>query len=313
MNNSQPSQLKLLLAFAAIYFIWGSTYLAIEFSIETLPPYLMTGVRFFLAGVLLYAWARWRGAEKPTLIHWRSATLIGGLMLFGGMGTVAYAQQWVDSGLAALLIAMVPIWMVLIEWIRPGGSRPGIRVFIGILVSFAGLVLLIGPGDVFGSTSNDNLIGGSMVLLATLLWSIGSIFSRIVKLPNSSMLSTAMQMFAASILLMLMGVFQGEMSQINVETISLKSVLSMLYLSIIGSVVAFTAYIWLLKVAPPARVATYAYVNPVIAIFLGWALNNEAITTPMITGAALIITAVVIIVSQQQKRSKATSRSRRLT
>ncbi len=303
MNSAQPSQVKLLLAFTAIYFIWGSTYLAIEFSIETLPPYLMTGVRFFIAGVLLYAWARWRGAHKPTLTHWRSASLIGGLMLFGGMGTVAYAQQWVDSGLAALIIAMVPIWMVLIEWLRPGGNAPGLRVFLGIAVSFVGLILLIGPGDVMG-TSNDNLIGGSMILLATFLWSIGSIFSRIVKLPSSSMLSTAMQMFSASLMLMLMGVFQGEISQINVDAISLKSVLSMLYLSIIGSVVAFTAYIWLLKVVPPARVATYAYVNPVIAVFLGWALNNEMVTTPMLTGAALIITAVVIIVSQQQKRSK---------
>lgn len=312
MNKAQPSRVKLLLAFAAIYFIWGSTYLAIEFSIETLPPYLMTGVRFFIAGGLLYLWARWRGAARPTFTHWRSATLIGGLMLFGGMGTVAFAQQWVDSGLAALIIAMVPVWMVLIEWIRPGGTAPGLRVFLGIVVSFVGLVLLIGPGDVFG-TSNDNLIGGSMILLATFLWSIGSIFSRTVKLPDSAMLSTAMQMFTASILLMLMGVFQGEIAQINVEAISLKSVLAMLYLSVIGSVVAFTAYIWLLKVAPPARVATYAYVNPVIAVFLGWAFNNELITVPMMTGAALIVTAVAIIISQQQRQSKVIPKSSRLT
>ena len=233
-------------------------------------------------------------------------------MLFGGMGTVAFAQQWVDSGLAALIIAMVPVWMVLIEWIRPGGTAPGLRVFLGIVVSFVGLVLLIGPGDVFG-TSNDNLIGGSMILLATFLWSIGSIFSRTVKLPDSAMLSTAMQMFTASILLMLMGVFQGEIAQINVEAISLKSVLAMLYLSVIGSVVAFTAYIWLLKVAPPARVATYAYVNPVIAVFLGWAFNNELITVPMMTGAALIVTAVAIIISQQQRQSKVIPKSSRLT
>lgn len=313
MNKAQPSRVKLLLAFAAIYFIWGSTYLAIEFSIETLPPYLMTGVRFFIAGGLLYLWARWRGAKKPTFIHWRSATIIGGLMLFGGMGTVAFAQQWVDSALAALIIAMVPVWMVLIEWIRPGGAAPGLRVFLGIIVSFVGLILLIGPGDVFGTASNDNLIGGSMILLATFLWSIGSIFSRTVKLPDSAMLSTAMQMFSASILLMLMGVFQGEIAQINVEAISLKSVLAMLYLSIIGSVVAFTAYIWLLKVAPPARVATYAYVNPVIAVFLGWAFNNELITVPMMTGAALIVTAVAIIISQQQRQSKVIPKSSRLT
>lgn len=313
MNKAQPSRVKLLLAFAAIYFIWGSTYLAIEFSIETLPPYLMTGVRFFIAGGLLYLWARWRGAARPAFKHWRSATLIGGLMLFGGMGTVAFAQQWVDSALAALIIAMVPVWMVLIEWVRPGGTAPGLRVFLGIVVSFVGLILLIGPGDVFGTASNDNLIGGSMILLATFLWSIGSIFSRTVKLPDSSMLSTAMQMFSASILLMLMGVFQGEIAQINVEAISLKSVLAMLYLSVIGSVVAFTAYIWLLKVAPPARVATYAYVNPVIAVFLGWAFNNELITIPMMTGAALIVTAVAIIISQQQRQSKAIRKPRRLT
>lgn len=300
MTQHPPSRLKVSLAFAAIYLIWGSTYLAIAYSIETLPPYLMTGFRFLFGGLLLYGWARLRGVAAPRGRQWGPAVLIGALMLFGGMGLVAFAQQWVPSGLTALIIAMVPVWLVLIEWLRPNGVRPSARVWLGIALSFVGLVLLIGPLNLDGA-SDVNLMGAGLVLLATLSWSAGSMLSRNAQLPDSPILSTGMQMLSASVLLLSTGMLRGELGQVHLALVSARSLLGWAYLVVFGSVIAFTAYLWLLKVSTPAQVGTYAYVNPVIAVLLGWSLNGETLSPQTLLGAGLVIAAVVFIVTQQRK------------
>lgn len=302
MTSATPARFKVLSAFAAIYLIWGSTYLAIHYAIESLPPYLMTGIRFLIAGSLLYVWARWRGATA-TWVHWRSATLTGGLMLFGGMGTVAVAQQWVPSGLTALIIALVPLWMVVIEWLRPGGAKPGARVWLGISLSLVGLVLLVDP---FSGTegANVSLLGVGLLLLSTLCWSAGSILSRALPLPGSPLLSTGMQMLVASLLMLLVACLKGDFGQLSVSAISMKSVLGLGYLIVFGSIVAFTAYLWLLRVSTPALVGTYAFVNPMIAMLLGWGLNGEGLSAPTLAGALLILAAVAVIVSRPRVGTK---------
>jgi len=303
MTHLAPSRLKLVLAFAAVYVIWGSTYLAIHFAIETMPSYFMTSLRFLLGGLMLYAWARFRGEPLPERRHWKPAAIIGALMLFGGMGSVALAQHLVPSGLTALIIAMVPVWLVLIESFRPNGVKPGPRVWLGIVTSFVGLMLLLGPSELTGG-QGVHVLGAGLIVLATLAWSIGSIYSRSVDAPASPMMFTAMQMLAGSAPLLLAGLIRGEAGMVNLDAISLKSILAWLYLIVFGSVIAFTAYIWLLKVSDPARVGTYAYVNPVIAVLLGWAFNGEALSAQTLIGAALIIAAVVIIISRQQRSKR---------
>ncbi|HEY5596743.1 MAG TPA: EamA family transporter [Candidatus Bipolaricaulota bacterium] len=305
MTPAAPPRLKVLFAFAAIYLIWGSTYLAIHYAIESLPPYLMTGIRFLVAGGLLYAWARLRGATA-TWAHWRSAILTGGLMLFGGMGTVAVAQQWVPSGVTALIIALVPLWMVLIEWLRPGGTRPDTRVWLGIGLSLVGLVLLVDPFSGMDGV-NVSLLGVGLLLLSTLSWSAGSILSRAVPLPTSPLLSTGMQMLVASVLMLLVSWLKGDFAQLDVQAISARSVFGLGYLIAFGSIVAFTAYLWLLRVSTPALVGTYAFVNPVIAMLLGWSLNGESLTPPTLMGAMLILAAVAVIVSRPRAQAKASA------
>ena len=283
-----------ILAFASIYIIWGSTYLAIRIAIETIPPFLMAGTRFVIAGALLYGWAMARGEPRPSRIHLRPIIIIGGLLLLGGNGGVTWAEQTVPSGTAALLVATVPIWMVLLDWLRPGGRRPAKRVFLGLGLGFAGIVLLIGPGQISGSNQTP-LIGGLVIVLAAFSWATGSIYSRSARLPESPLVSTALEMLAGGALLLLVGSLAGEWGQLDSAQFSLRSILALVYLIFFGSIIAFTAYIWLLKVSTPARVSTYAYVNPVVAVFLGGAILGEALTAQTLLAAAIIISAVALI------------------
>jgi drug/metabolite transporter (DMT)-like permease len=285
----KASAMKVALALATVYVIWGSTYLAIRFAIETLPPFWMAGVRFLVSGVLLYAWARWRGAARPSRVHWRSAALIGGLLLLGGNGGVVWAEQRVDSGLAALLVSTVPLWMVLFEWLRKGGTRPTLGVVAGLALGFAGLVMLVRPGS-----GGIDPVGAIVLLLACVSWAWGSLRSRHVPLPESPLLATGMEMLAGGALLMVLGLLTGEAGRLDLAGASLKSALSLGYLIVFGAL-GFTAYIWLLRVTTPALVSTYAYVNPVVAVFLGWALAGEPLTGGMLAAAAVILTGVALI------------------
>jgi drug/metabolite transporter (DMT)-like permease len=293
---TESSRARIVAAFAALYVIWGSTYLAIRYLIETLPAFLAAGFRFLLAGAVLYAYARTHGAGRPTLHHWRSAVLVGGLLLLGGNGAVVWASRRVPSGLVSLLISMTPLWMVAIDWARPGGARPRGPVLLGLLLGLAGLVVLIGPESLAGGERLD-LPGAAVLVFGTVCWASGSIYARHAPLPHSSFLATAMEMSCGGALLVLLSVASGEPAGFDLTRVSLRSVLAFLYLTVFGSLVAFTAYIWLLSVCSTARVSTYAYVNPLIALFLGWALAGESLSRRTLAAAAVIITAVALIVA----------------
>jgi drug/metabolite transporter (DMT)-like permease len=281
----------LVAGFATLYLVWGSTFLGIKFAIETLPPLLMAGGRFLLAGVILYLFLRVRGAPRPTPQEWSVAGLTGTLLLLGGNGLVTWGQQTVPSGRAALIVATTPLWMVLIGYFFYGGERPGLRLCLGLAVGFAGAILLIRPG---GSDQAGDLASALALLASPLAWSIGSLESR--RRPGShGLLSSAMQMVAGGSLLVVAGSLLGEWPVLLARPVSGKSIGAFFYLSILGALVGFTTYAWLLRMAPPTAVSTYAYVNPLIAVLLGWLVAGESLDGGVLLPAGLIIGAVVLI------------------
>ena len=300
MSQESPSNVRVMMAFVAIYVVWGSTYLAIRFGVETIPPFMMAGTRFVVAGLLLYGWARMTGSPRPRPVEWKSAAIIGISLLVVGNGGVTFAEQKVPSGIAALLVATVPIWIVLIDWLWHGGVRPRSGVIVGLIVGFLGVVMLVGPDQLLGHNRID-LVGVGVLMIATVSWAAGSLYSRTAVLPPAPLLSTSMEMLVGGAVLYLLGGLTGEFQRFHPEAVSLRSWLAVGYLSAFGSIVGFTAYVWLLRVAHASRVATYAYVNPVIAIFLGWSLAGEEFTLQMLGAAAVIILAVVLIITNQSK------------
>jgi len=285
--------LRVVTAFAAIYLIWGSTYLAIRFAIETLPPLLMAGTRHLTAGVLLYLWARHRGAARPEGRHWKSAAAVGALLLLGGNGLVVWAETRVPSGLTALLVAMVPLWMVLLDWLWQGG-RPAARTVFGLACGFAGVVILVGPRG-FGGASHVDPLGAAALVVASLSWATGSLLSRRVALPASPFLATAMEMLAGGACLVVTGLALGEAGRVDLAAASARSWLALAYLVVLGSLVGFTAYVWLLRTVSASRASTYAYVNPVVAVLLGWALAGEPLSARTLLAAAMILPAVAVL------------------
>lgn len=293
-ETKKPPMALVLAAFAAVYTLWGSTYLAIRVAIDTLPPLLMASTRFLLAGGILYAVMRLRGEPAPTRVHWRSTAIIGALLLLFGNGGVVMAERTVPTGIAALLVAMVPMWMVLLEWLRPDGNRPTGRTLLGLAVGFAGMVVLVGPGSLAGGEGVDP-VGVGLLTMGSLAWAAGSIFSRGAALPRSALLATAMEMVWGGVWLGLAGVAMGELGSADPSAFTRESLLALLYLVVFGSLVGFSAYIWLLGVSTPARVSTYAYVNPVVAVLLGWGFLDEPLTMRVLWAAAIIIAAVAVI------------------
>lgn len=283
--------LRVALALGSVYLIWGSTYLAIRFAIETIPPFLMAATRYLAAGALIYGWARLRGAERPKLLHWRSAVTLGAFLLLAGNGGVVWAEQRVSSGLAALLISTEPIWIVFLVWLRSGRERPHPRVLAGLLLGLVGLVMLVRPSPAGGV----DLLGAAAILVASLSWAWGSLYGQRAPLPSSQLAATGMQMLGGGALLLLASTLAGEPARFDGAAVSLRSALSLGYLIVFGAVVAFTAYVWLLRVAPPVLVSTYAYVNPVVAVFLGWALAGEPLAAGTLGAAAVILTGVALI------------------
>jgi drug/metabolite transporter (DMT)-like permease len=299
-STGVPMRVKVIGAFAAVYLIWGSTYLAIRFAIETLPPFLMAGFRFAVAGAVLYGWARWMGAARPARIHWVSATVIGGLLISVGNGAVVWAEQRVASGLASLLIATVPIWIVLMDWIRRGGARPRPSVMLGVAMGFAGLSLLIGPEKLSGIHRIDPT-GAAVLVIGAIAWAAGSLYSLRAPLPESRMLATAMEMLTGGALIFLAGLATNEWSVLQWGGISFRSAASLVYLIVFGSLVGFTAYIWLLNVTTPARASTYAYVNPVVAVVLGRVLAGEPLSAQTVFSAGIIVAAVAVITTDRTR------------
>jgi len=301
-----PTRAKLVAAFAAVYVLWGSTYLAIRFGVETIPPFLMAGTRHLVAGLLLFLWTRLRREERPDARHWVTATFIGGLMLLGGNGLVTWAERRVPSGLAALIVASVPLWMALFDGLQRR-TRPRSHVIAGLLVGLAGIVLLVAPGRFAGGGRVD-LLGAGALLAAALSWSVGSLYSRGARLPRAVLTATAMEMIGGGVLLWIAGLAFGEGSRLDVAAISPRSMLSLGYLIVFGSLLGFSAYVWLLHATTPARVSTYAYVNPVIAVLLGWALAGEALTLRIALATTGIVGAVALIIRYGGARAKEADR-----
>ena len=293
-DGLEPPLAKVLLAFLALYLIWGSTYLAIRWAIETIPPFTMAGIRFLIAGSLLLLWARARGVPGPTRAQLRDAVVAGALLLLGGNGAVVWAEQWVDSGLAALLIATVPFWMVLLDWLWGGGRRPSGWAWVGIGWGLFGIWLLVGGGG-FGVLEGPALVGGAVILAGSVSWAVGSIHSRRAAVPAAPRMATAIQMLAGGALLTVAGAAAGEWTRWDPAATSARSVLSLAYLIVFGGMVGYSAYIWLLRVSTPGRVATYAYVNPVVALLLGWLLADEPLGPRTLLAAGVILSAVVLL------------------
>ena len=294
-TSAAPARSMLILAFTALYLVWGSTYLAIRVAVETLPPFLMAGTRFVIAGALLYAFMRWRGVEAPGKLHWRNSAISGILLLLGGNGLVVWAELYVSSGLAALIVAVVPLWIALLDWARPSGERPSLKNMIGIAVGFAGVILLV-TGKSDGSNGHATHIGGVIALVsACILWAAGSLFMKYNARPSSALLGVGMQMLCGGASQLLVGLLRGEMAQTDFTQFSGKSIAAFIYLVAVGSWIGFSAYIWLLQVCNPSLVATYAYVNPVVAVFLGWWLLDEHLSSQTILAAAVIVVGVCVI------------------
>jgi drug/metabolite transporter (DMT)-like permease len=295
-NQPTPSRWNLLAAFAAVYLIWGSTYLGIRIAIETIPPFLMAGIRLCIAGTIIYFWARLKGAARPTLAHWKNMMILGGLLFLGGNGGVVWAESGdrVSSGLAALITSATPIWVALFGWLAFKDSRPGGKMVVGLASGLAGVILLVGPANLAGGSRIDPL-GTLALILGSLSWSIGSLYASQVSLPKTPLIATAMEMLCGSLLLLIGGTLIGEWGQFDPGRVALKSVLALLYLVVFGSMIAFSAYVWLLRVTTPARATSHSYVNPVVALILGWALADEPLSLRTLIAATVIVASVVMI------------------
>lgn len=302
-GRPDTSTIKIIVAFAAIYIIWGTTYLAIRIAVETIPPFLMAGTRFIIAGIITFVFLFARGARFPSRPHWRSAFILGALLLVGGNGFVTWSEREVPSGIAALVIATVPLWVTLFDWLMFRAPVPGKKMVAGLILGFLGIGLLIGGGQ-FQGTSNVRMISVIVLLMAPILWSLGSLKSRKADLPQNAFMSTSMEMLAGGLLLIIAGLITGEAGQLNVAQIAPRSLIAMLYLTFFGSIVALTAYIWLLKTVEAAKVATYSYVNPAIAVFLGWLILSEPVTLQILAAIVVIILGVILITTSSRAKKR---------
>jgi len=298
MSEPMAPRGRLIIAFAAVYLIWGSTYLAIRYAIETIPPFLMAASRFLMGGVILYSWSRSKGAIPFSNAAWKAAAVVGFFLLLMGNGAVVIAEQWVPSGLTALLIATTPMWVSIVDWLRPDGKRPRLQVAIGILTGMLGVSLLIDVGEL--RTGGVDLAGAGILMVGSISWAIGSLHARYVKLSASPIMTSSMQMLCGGIWLLLASAATGEFSRLDIAQISRVSLIAYVYLAVFGSIIAFTAYSWLVTATTPARAATYAYVNPAVAVFLGWAVAGEPLTARMMVAMAIIVGAVVVITNAKQ-------------
>ena len=291
--------IKIAVAFAVIYIVWGTTFLAIRFALESIPPFMMAGIRFLIAGSLLFAWSYYRYSIQLTLADLRLPIITGLLMIFIGHSSLAFAEQYISSGFAALLCSVIPVWMVLLSWMQSGINRPDKFTVCGIVLGIAGVALLSITGKDFSiaaSVSNGRVILSIIFLLgSTLFWSFGSIQSRKFNKDIPLLYSISIQGLTGGAALMILSTIAGESEKVSIANISIISIASLLYLIFFGTILAYSTYVWLLKVSSPAKVGTYAFFNPLIAVFLGWIILNEPITSIMLFGAAAILISVLLI------------------
>lgn len=306
-DDGRPATLQLVLAWAAVYLIWGSTYLGIRVAIEAVPPFLMAGSRHLLAGVLLYAWTRLRtGAPAPSRGEWGPAAVLGVLMLVTANGATTWSEQLVPSGLTALIVCTSALWLVVLNWLWRGEERPGPRIVTGLVAGFGGVALLVAPGDIAGGGHADPL-GAAVLTGAALSWSVGSILAIRLGRPSHPTRFVAMQMIVAGLVLLVLASLSGETTAFSVAELTARSVGAYLYLTVFGSLISYPAYFWLLRHTTPARLATISYVNPLVAVILGWAVAGEEVTARTLVAAACILVAVVLITTppRMQRREAA--------
>lgn len=296
---------KVWIALLALYIVWGSTYLAIRFSVETIPPFLHAALRFLISGAILYIWRRAAGDSLPTKSNWKATAIVGTLLLLGGNGLVALAEKNVPSGIAALVISTSPFWLVLFESLRAGGTKPNWQSLVGLVIGFGGVFLLIGPAEITGSEQQLNTFSVILLLIAPFLWSLGSIYARGADMPKSTLMSTGMQMLMGSVALFIVSIVTGELNGFNFGEVSLRSWWGLAYLITFGSLVGFVSYGWLLHNAPVSLTSTYAYVNPVVAVILGWLLADESLDARILLASAIIIGSVILINSARQVKVRA--------
>lgn len=294
-SRNETPRIKIIAAFGIIYFVWGTTYLAIRLAIDTIPPFLMAGIRFTIAGILLYGWCTLRYDKKPGLSDWGKAAIPGILMFVGGNGLLTWSETFIPSGLAALIIATVSIWMVILDWFFFSKKRPDKLTLSGIAVGLAGVGLLTGVGDEVLINGGSVILGIMVLTFASMSWAAGSLISRNLKSGTSLQFTISIQILTGGMALMVVGSLQGEWARVSVQAISFQSLLALSYLILLGTLLAYSAYLWLLRVSTPAKVSTYAFFNPLIAVFLGWILLNEPLTVETIIGAALILISLLFV------------------
>ena len=296
---------KIWLALIALYIVWGSTYLAIRFTVETIPPFLSAGLRFLISGAILFIWRRLAGDPMPTKGQWFSTAIVGAALLLGGNGLVSWAEQRVPSGIAALMVSTIPLWLVIFEALRPRAIKPSWRAIIGLLIGFGGVFLLIGPAEFSGkSTTQFDTFGTIALLCAAFIWAFGSIYSKHADMPKSSLMGTGAEMLTGAVAILIVSAGSGELNGFRFAAVSMRSWLGLTFLIFIGSLVGFVSYGWLLQNAPISLVSTYAYVNPVVAVLLGSWLASEPLTLRTLLAAVIIIGSVVFINSGQRPNSK---------
>jgi drug/metabolite transporter (DMT)-like permease len=297
-----PSRMAVVIAFAAIYLIWGSTYLGIRVAVKTLPPFLMAGMRFAVAGTLIFAFLRLKGAPWPKAGQWREQAIIGVFLLLGGNAVVSWAEQKTPSGITSLILGASPLIMVLMDWMRPRGTRPSVALVLGVAVGIAGIALLLGP-DAIPAGYRPPPLYLAALFFSSVSWWTGSLYSKHIQNGTPLLMGAAMQMLSGSVCMLLTGFILGEGRGFHFVEVSPRSWIAFIYLVIMGSTVAYPTYVWLLEHCTPAKVSTYAYVNPVVAIFLGWAVLGEPLNGRIILASAIIVAAVAIITVGRTKSS----------
>jgi drug/metabolite transporter (DMT)-like permease len=300
----RPGAAAFVAAFATIYLLWGSTYLGMRIAVETIPPFTLAAARFLIAGTILFSIVRARGGPRPTARQWRENAVAGTLLLVGGNGLVVWAEQYVPSGIAALIIGVSPVFMVLTEWAWPGGHRPSAGTFFGLALGLVGVAWLASPREIQAGAGVDPH-GLIALVIASAIWPAGAIYIRHLKSPAPPFLGSALQMLCGGLALTLTAAFTGELHSLSISAISAHSWLAFAYLTLFGSLVGFSTFVWLMKHTTPARASTYAYVNPVVAVFLGWLILDEPVTARTIIAAAIIVGAVVIITIQKSRPAPA--------
>lgn len=298
MITKHISKYRLIIAFFAIYFIWGTTYLAIKYAVETIPPFMMMGIRSLIAGALLYGWGLSRGDKNASVSQLPSLLLIGFLFFLIGHGILAWAEKTVPSGVAAVLIAVEPILLALFEPLFTKEGHVGSRVMIGMMIGFAGIAFLVVPHGL--DLRNANLAGSLGIIVCTSAWAGGAIYSRVIKLPTSPFITGGLQLLSGGIMLILGSLLLGEWSSFTISQVTMKSWLGLSYLIIFGSVIAFSAYTWLLTVTSATKISTHTFVNPVVALLIGWAIGGEALTMEIMIAMALIILAVYLVLFRKK-------------